>query len=515
MAWDELEDVNDDAGPLTVERLSCKKLNFHTASPVVLPPGLWVLRDVLKHVKENERKLLITAHTDTVDSAENNQGLSDRRARSVLLLIQHELMPWAELALGHHRPQDVQDILKWAAVCWLWPCDPDRPGQVAPLKAFKQGFWTKYPKAEFKEEEPQANLLFWKMVFTLYQQRLHKDLLNIQSANQPNPFLEALHWLDDEHPSIGCGERHLLVPTKDNVNEPENRRIEILFLKPGTEPELGGEQVAGHPKALESFYDPERYKFFDLDCPEPSYHGRDLHRGNLLFILDTSTSMKGSRVERARRELIGAIHGLNENYNFGVVTFGVDVESVWWEGPSWTLRSGGVSREALSWKQGAKPLLKIASEENRREAIDRIAAIPLTPGTNTSDAFQVALTAIGLRELDPEQGERNTLEFLSDGSPTPNFRMANGTKVSEGTVNARRPRPDEECRHILREVRENNTTGWVINATAFFPQTKVHNNQRSNYAPPGYALNLMKTLATLGPEPGEFGDHRVGLIEYK
>lgn len=515
MAWDELEDVKDDAGPLTVERLSCKKLNFHTASPVVLPPGLWVLRDVLKHAKEHERKLLITAHTDTVDSAENNQGLSDRRARSVLLLIQHELMPWAELAHEHHRPQDVADILKWAAVCWLWPCDPERPGKQAPLTAFKRGFWTKYPRAELKEDEPQANLLFWKMVFTLYQQRLHKDLLNVTSSREPNPFLEALDWLDEEHPSIGCGERHLLIPTADNVNEPENRRIEILFLPPGTEPELAGETVAGHPAALESFYDAERYKFFDLDCPEPSYHGRDLHRGNLLFILDTSTSMRGSRVERARRELIGAIHGLNEDYHFGVVTFGVDVESVWWEGPSQTLNSGGVTREGLAWRQGAKPLLKVASEANRREAIDRIAAIPLTPGTNTSDAFQVALSATGLRELDPEQGEKHVLEFLSDGSPTPNFRASDGSKVSEGTPGARRVRPVDECRHILSEVRERNATGWVINATAFFPRIKVHNNQRTEYSPAPFALNLMQTLPTLGPEPGAFSDHRVGLIEYR
>ena len=515
MAWEELEEVKDDAGPQTVERLSCKKLNFHTASPVVLPPGLWVLRDVLKHAKEHERELLITAHTDTVDSAENNQGLSDRRARSVLLLIQHELEPWAQLALEHHRPRDVSDILKWAAVCWLWPCDPDRPGGVAPLTAFKRGFWSKYPKAEFKEEAPQANLIFWKMVFSLYQTRLHRDLLGITSAQETNPFLDALKWLDDEHPSIGCGERHLLIPTQDNVNEPENRRIEILFVKAGTEPELEEEEIAGHPGALESFYDPERYKFFDLECPQPSYHGHELERGNLLFILDTSTSMKGTRVERARRELIGAIHGLSEDYNFGVVTFGADVESVWWEGPSTTLTSGEVSRKALDWRRGARPALKVASEENRRAAIDRIAEIPLTPATQTSDAFEVALRATGLRELDPEQGERNTLEFLSDGSPNANWRDPSGEKVARSDPRARQVAPARECAHILAEVKANNATGWVINATAFFPQTAVSGAKRKDYVPPDYALRLMRELPKQGPEPGAFSDNRVGLIRFR
>ncbi|HEV3020807.1 MAG TPA: VWA domain-containing protein [Pirellulales bacterium] len=52
-----------------------------------------------------------------------------------------------------------------------------------------------------------------------------------------------------------------------------------------------------------------------------SYYGLPVYASRLLFILDTSASMKGARIEAAKRELINAITNLPTGVYFGVLVF--------------------------------------------------------------------------------------------------------------------------------------------------------------------------------------------------
>ena len=52
-----------------------------------------------------------------------------------------------------------------------------------------------------------------------------------------------------------------------------------------------------------------------------NYYGLPLFAQRLVFVLDTSASMNGARIEAAKRELIRAISGLPEHAYFGIVIF--------------------------------------------------------------------------------------------------------------------------------------------------------------------------------------------------
>jgi hypothetical protein len=513
--WAELEDELAPTPITTIVRLSCEKLSFHTASPVVLPPGLLVLRDVLTYAKGkqdegDERLLLITAHTDTVDADAKNQALSDRRALSVRLLLEFKRREWAELCAEHFRPKDVKDVLRWAAVCWLWKCHPERDPN--PVVAFKTGYEGKF-QITLSDKSAATNASFWACVFGLYQHRLYKDLLGVDAKQKENPYHAALKWLDPEHPSIGCGERHLLVHTADEVSEVRNRRIEILFLTPEQKPEEGSEEIEGHPAHLEAVYDARRYKFYDLPCPKPVYHDHELHAGNVVFVLDVSTSMQGVRIERARRELIGAIQALDESFNFAVVTFALEAETVWWTGPTRKIDSERTDeRSAADFERGAKAQLKKATQKNCDDAIARVSEIPLDAATNTRAGMLAALDATGLRTIDADLGEQNTLELLSDGSPTPRF-MKGGVEVERGTPGARRQTVNTECARVLQETTQANTAGWVINTTGFFAKWEYDSARRrkTRWDPSGDpTYKMMDNLRKAGPQEGAFTTIRMG-----
>ena len=53
----------------------------------------------------------------------------------------------------------------------------------------------------------------------------------------------------------------------------------------------------------------------------PSYYGLPLYAQRLVFVLDMSGSMDGSRLEAAKRELTHAIAGLPEDVSFSIVVY--------------------------------------------------------------------------------------------------------------------------------------------------------------------------------------------------
>lgn len=113
-----------------------------------------------------------------------------------------------------------------------------------------------------------------------------------------------------------------------------------------------------------------------------SYYDIPVYADRVVFVLDTSGSMQGPRLEAAKRELESAIFGLPEETFFTVLFFNSGV------GP---------------WQRQ----LVQATDLNKRAAVGFVARLPAEGGTATSDALESAFT------FDAE-----AIFFLSDGAPS-------------------------------------------------------------------------------------------------
>jgi len=113
-----------------------------------------------------------------------------------------------------------------------------------------------------------------------------------------------------------------------------------------------------------------------------SYYGIPLYADRVVFVIDTSGSMAGSRMDSAKRELMTAIGGLPETVAFTVVAF---------------------SDAPVAWRATLVP----ADEAAKRAASSFVAE--LVPGglTASFNAIEAAFT------FDTE-----AIYFLSDGEPT-------------------------------------------------------------------------------------------------
>lgn len=111
------------------------------------------------------------------------------------------------------------------------------------------------------------------------------------------------------------------------------------------------------------------------------YYGIPIGAKRVVFTIDVSGSMRGAKVEAAKRELIEAIKDLPENVFFGVVPF-----------------AGVVS----SWS----PELRPADGKNKEYAIQYILAQETRNGTASYDALEASFA------LEPE-----AIYFVSDGAP--------------------------------------------------------------------------------------------------
>jgi von Willebrand factor type A domain len=113
----------------------------------------------------------------------------------------------------------------------------------------------------------------------------------------------------------------------------------------------------------------------------PTYYGLPLYGTKIVFVIDTSTSMRGGRIVAAQRELIRAIRDLSTGVHFNVVAF---------------------NNRALAWRKELEP----TSKESKAAATLFVQEQFLGPGTASYDALEAALT------FDTE-----SIYFLTDGSP--------------------------------------------------------------------------------------------------
>ncbi|MCK4404028.1 MAG: VWA domain-containing protein [candidate division Zixibacteria bacterium] len=108
---------------------------------------------------------------------------------------------------------------------------------------------------------------------------------------------------------------------------------------------------------------------------------------NIIFILDTSGSMKGEKIRQAKGALSFCLNSLNEGDRFNVIDFDDQIRS---------------------FKTG----LVRAEQENISEALSFVDRCEADGGTNINEAL---LT--GLRQIE-DRGEASFIIFLTDGLPT-------------------------------------------------------------------------------------------------
>ena len=108
---------------------------------------------------------------------------------------------------------------------------------------------------------------------------------------------------------------------------------------------------------------------------------------DVVFVIDTSGSMQGHKLEQAKKALIYCLRGLNPGDRFNIVDFSSEARKL-------------------------SDLLLSVDDENRRRAIAYIEAFKARGGTNIDEGLR-----IGLSDL-KEPGRLQLVVFLTDGEPT-------------------------------------------------------------------------------------------------
>jgi hypothetical protein len=156
---------------------------------------------------------------------------------------------------------------------------------------------------------------------------------------------------------------------------------------------ISGQKFGLDPAAWETWWKANREKFrfpgigaravnrAEAIASRSSYYGLPIYAGRLVFIMDTSGSMRGPKIEAAKRELIYAINALPKSAYFDVLTF---------------------DRTVSPWQRQ----LLIASEDNKRKAAMWVQMRGLGGATASYDALETAL------DFDAE-----AIYFLTDGAP--------------------------------------------------------------------------------------------------
>lgn len=128
--------------------------------------------------------------------------------------------------------------------------------------------------------------------------------------------------------------------------------------------------------------------FLLLAAPDASVKGKKSVPKDVCFVIDTSGSMAGGKLEQAKKALLFCVENLNDNDRFEVLRFSTEVEPVF---------------EKLVAADGA----------NRKRALEFIKELKPLGSTAIDDALRKALAAR------PEKSERQyVVVFLTDGKPT-------------------------------------------------------------------------------------------------
>ena len=134
-----------------------------------------------------------------------------------------------------------------------------------------------------------------------------------------------------------------------------------------------------------------------------AYYEIPVYADRIVFVIDTSLSMEGERMETAKRELVSVIHTLDPLVAFTVISF---------------------SDAARAWQ----PQLIAAGDDAKRSAAAYVSALTAAGKTASFDALDAAF-----------RYDAEAIFFLSDGEPTAG-RMVNPAQIIRFVAEANKNR---------------------------------------------------------------------------
>jgi Ca-activated chloride channel family protein len=152
--------------------------------------------------------------------------------------------------------------------------------------------------------------------------------------------------------------------------------------------------------------DEDRGYFLFLASPTPpDGAARASKPKQITFVVDTSGSMAGEKMEQARAGLRQVLGALNDGDVFNVIAYDSSVRMLW-------------------------PEPRVLSQEGRAEALEFVAGLKAIGGTNIEGALSAALTA------SQPAGLPSAIVFLTDGRPT--IGITDPDQIAKGAAEANR-----------------------------------------------------------------------------
>jgi hypothetical protein len=205
---------------------------------VVTVSALEAVAAALAHAPSGQR-LIATGHAAGTGSAAGDLELSELRARNAELYLRGDRSGWA-VACDAHQSADAVHLLTWASYAHGYACDPGPPphplGLASALARFREAY-----NAEFGTSlEPAGPLRTpdWEAFYDLYDKSL-AALLGVEVSALAGKR-SAVTWLDP--PMLGCA-GHWPAPIERQTKGAH--RVELMFIEPGTLPDLKNEQPPG------------------------------------------------------------------------------------------------------------------------------------------------------------------------------------------------------------------------------------------------------------------------------
>jgi len=144
-------------------------------------------------------------------------------------------------------------------------------------------------------------------------------------------------------------------------------------------------------------------------APKNTFDTREIQGKAITFVLDTSGSMNGKKLDHAKKALIWSLRKLGSDDRFNVVRFSSDVE-------------------------GLSPSLLTANKNNIARAISFVKGFEAAGGTAIDDALRAAF------KVDSGKKTRHMVVFITDGKPTigeTNIKQILGNAKAANTRQAR------------------------------------------------------------------------------
>lgn len=288
----ELKAGDSDGPKITFVELT--DAHFRTNSAVVLPEGedpddkgnhqaitsASLIGIALRFNQENPgHAILVAGHTDSVAEPDFNQQLSEERAQVALALLKggdESREIFKDRCAARNRMSDINQILSWIARTLTafkdppFNCDPgvinDSPHDTA-IRRFQTAF-SAHRDALGSNTELKVDGSIGKegfgAFFDIYEFALRQELG--EDAAGLASLREKLVFADDQRQSLGFGERFPVEELGvDNFRSQTNRRVEILFIPEGEQPDLA--KAKDNPEAAD-IYLPGRFQHTPLDVKQ-------------------------------------------------------------------------------------------------------------------------------------------------------------------------------------------------------------------------------------------------------